>query len=355
VGAVRIGFVSDTHEADDPLAVIEQLRGLQCDWNIHLGDIGGSPTSRRLVREFKEDGRILERLSVEERARYDTLVQQGQRDILAWLQVTTGNDPQAAAIRRQETADSYYTIIAAMSLLPNHLFLAGNVEHITGRGPMLAEILRQRHERLIVEPEVLSTPEGTIILWPSAASKLDTSQLVDLAGSLRRQIHPGGPVIMASHEQIFKGPTPVVYRRRVETTGRPPASIPFYEPNTARFGMLRLLRQLPPTTPMVMVHGHIHDTCEVIAAGAPYLRDGQGAGLAVRLYGLSHQREERSQQPAGVRRRVPSYCVPAGRVVEMAIGEGSYNIRTLPPPSPSMKLPLTTQAHLATQAETGLG
>jgi hypothetical protein len=334
---IRIGLISDTHEADEPLAVIEQLRAQKCEWNIHLGDIGGSETSRALVREFKENGHVLDRLTTTQRTHYDALIRQGRRDVLAWLQVTVGDDPVAAATRRQETAISYSSIIMAMRSLPNHRLLAGNVEHINGRGPLIAEVLERHQEALVMHPLTVALDGGTLVLWPSLHPRPSEVELRLITEAIRHEIRPDAPVFLISHEQMFKGPIPARYRERVEANGRPPASIPYYEPNTTRMGMLHLLRVLPFTTELALIHGHVHDTDEVIATGAPYLRDRRDSSrLALRLFGLGH----RDQRPASGQwqapRRASNYCIPAGRVAILSLDGSSYTMELLPPP-PSAK------------------
>ncbi|MCL4534525.1 MAG: metallophosphoesterase [Bacteroidetes bacterium] len=328
---MRIGLISDTHEADDALAVVGQLRSLQCDYNVHLGDIGGSRTSRELVREYKENGRALERLTPAQRAQYDALVSSGTRGVLAWLHAVTADNPLAAQQRRRETAESYDAIVGAMKSLPNAMFLAGNVEHIVGRGETIRRTFGRHGVELITGQRVLLLAGGALVLWPSPhLQEMDEGALVRLADELSEETNGRRPVIVVAHEQIFRGPTPGVYRARVEATGRPPASIPFYEPSAARLGILRFFRRLPASVPAGIVHGHIHDPNEVIAAGAPYLRAADGKGLSLRLYGLGRRCEGPGERTPGRRRTIRSFCVPAGRAVVLTLERGDYRLDAAP-------------------------
>ena len=327
---VRIGLISDTHEADDPLALVEQLRDLRCDYHIHLGDIGGSATATRLVREYKENGRILERLTLAQRAQYDALIQSGTRGVLAWLRVTVGDNPQAAQVRRQETSECYDAVVGAMKSLPNTFFLAGNVEYIVGRGEIARQCVARHEVELITQPRLVSLDGAALILWPATAQAPEVRGLVQLGEELAEQSRGHRPVVLLTHEQVFRGPRPEVYRARVEATGRPPTSIPHYEPNAARSGILRLLRTLPPTVPAGIIHGHIHDSNEVIAAGAPYLRRIDGKGLGLRLYGLGRHRGDIDERGAGKPRLVSTFCVPVGRLAVLTIENGDYRLEMSP-------------------------
>lgn len=330
---MRIGLISDTHEAEDPVAVVEQLRGLHCDYNVHLGDIGGSHSSRALVREYKENGRILERLTPAQRANYDALIRSGTRGVLAWLHVTVADNPHVAQQRQQETADSYDAIVGAMKSLSNAMFLAGNVEHIVGRGEIVRQTFRCHDAELITAPRVLPVDRGALALWPSPPiQEIEEQALVQLADGLAEEAAGGRPVVVLSHEQMFRGPVPAVYRARFEAMGRPPASIPFYEPHGARAGMLRFLRRLPSSVPTGIVHGHIHDPNEVIATGAPYLRSYEGKGLRLRLYGLGRRCEEPGERGHCERRIIGSFCVPAGRAVVLTLENGDYRLDAAPSP-----------------------
>lgn len=327
---MRIGLISDTHETEHPLMLVEQLRRLSCDYNIHLGDIGGSWSSSQLVRRFKEDGRILDTLSAPRRARYDALVQAGTREVLAWLQVTVGDDPEGARRRRRETAESYDAIIGAMKSLPNAIFLGGNVEHIAGRGEMVRQAIARHRVDYLDTPQVRLAHGTALLLWPSPENRRqETGALVALAERLRGLVRGCSPVLILTHEQMFKGPVPAVYRAGVEATGRPAGSIPYYEPNPQRLAMLRLLRGLPPDTVMGVVHGHTHDGNEILMAGAPYLGPQDEQGLRLRLYGLGGGCDEPGQRGTE-RQAFGSFCVAAGRLAVLTVEDGGYRVENIP-------------------------
>ncbi len=323
--ALRIGLISDTHEAPDPVALVEQLRRLHCDFNIHLGDIGGSYSSSLLVREYKENARILEGLTPDQRAEYDSLVASGERGVIAWLHVTVGDDPEEARRRRRETAESYDAVVAAMKSLPNLYFVAGNVERIVGRGELVRHCFRHHGLELIEHPRLVEAGSASLVLWPSPR-KEDLPGITCKADELAAEIKRPGPVLVLAHEQLFRGPVPAVYRARVEATGRLPRSIPYYEPNPAGPAILRFLRLLPRSIRIGMLHGHIHDGNDVIQAGVTYMRPAPGKGLWLRLYGVGRMPGEEGPRHPGLRRAVTSYGVPTDGLVVVTIEGEDYRI-----------------------------
>ncbi len=329
---IRIGLISDTHETDQPLTLVEQLRGLGCDYYVHLGDIGGSRTSAHLVREYKGNPSILEHLSPEKRAQYEMAVRNGVRGVIAWLQVAVDDDPEGARLRRQETADSYDEVVAAMQSLPNAVFLAGNVEHIAGRGEIVRRMVAKYGVDFVESPQARWLDGAAMVLWPSPAKReQDLPSMLRLADELRERVVGHAPVLILTHEQMFKGPMPAVYRAGVEATGRLAGSIPYYEPNAQRLAMLRFLRSLPPEVVCGVVHGHIHDPNEAILAGAPYLGPLGSRGLRLRLYGLDGPCRGSGWRGAG-RRTAGSFCVPAGRLAVLTVEGVDYRVEMLPPP-----------------------
>ncbi len=318
----RIGIVSDTHDAQDPVGLIRKLGRQDCDYYVHLGDIGGSRLVAKLVREYKQSLGSLDNLSPEDRRHFHDLRKQGLTPVWAYIETKLGSDLQARSQRLKETRQSWDVVLAEMSKLPDPLFVSGNIDSSLIKTNVVAPEFHRHGLFLIVQPHFLELDSGLAILWPSMkgteaelVKQLDQTveQLVELSQNRSR-------VVILAHEPLFKGPRPHRYMANVEASGLTASTVPYFEPNPSWKLLLRLLRAVPAEVELAFVYGHVHDPHHVIQAGAPYLRGSLAEGLEYRLFGLG---SPAAQYRAKGRRALRMFCVPSSRVAVLTVGQDS--------------------------------
>ncbi|MCL5961577.1 MAG: hypothetical protein M1358_20065 [Chloroflexi bacterium] len=327
---LRIGLIADTHEASDPLALIRLLGRQRCDLNVHLGDIGGSKYTSKLVHEFKENLGNLDHLTPEDQESYDELRKKGTPAIWAYIEMRTRHDPKSHERRVLETTKSYASVIEAMSQLRRIFFVSGNIDRALSKMDGVRTILEENGVDLIAEPKLIELGDQAIALWPSMkpvtqklARRLDTI-IADFVNRLENKRR----LVVLAHEQLFKGPVPKTYRENVKRAGLKALTVPFYEPNPTWVHLMSLFRLLPAYVDLVFVHGHVHDPCNVIMAGAPYLKGTPELGLAYRLYGFGSPSSADNCDRRG-RRTVRIFCVPADEAMIIVLDGQGVRMETL--------------------------
>lgn len=284
---VRIGLIADTHEADDPVTLIDLLAAERCDLNVHLGDVGSAPLVTRLVRAYKRTTTWYEAFTPEQRARYDANIARGLRGVRAYLDAHLTDDPTLREARERDTIASYESTIEAFRALSEPHVIRGNVDTYWIGHERVRRIFTGGGITLHEEATTLDLGPGALVLWPSARTDPASRREVERrTRRLSRDLRGRERVVVAGHEQIFRGPIPAAYQRNVDAAGLAPTTIPHYAPGAHRDCLLALARALAPESDLALISGHIHDPVEVLGAGAPLLRRRAEPGLEYRLYGL---------------------------------------------------------------------
>jgi hypothetical protein len=317
-------LVSDTHESADPLALIDRLQKLRCDVHVHLGDVGGARAFMLAVREFKRSLGSVEGLSEQQREEFAKLVGQGISPMRAYGDAMLGADAALREKRRLETQESYDGVIRALGALANAYCLAGNVDKALFKAGVVGRSGPARNVTLVTRPSWVDFGDRAVVLWPSL--RLDEpnrkEEFADLVSDFARRGTDKRQVVVLGHEQLFKGPPPRVYKERVILWGLDAVTVPWFEPTPSWRHLISFFRQLPGDTEVAYVFGHVHDAQEVIVAGVPALRDGDGPAMRYRLYGLGH-RLSPQDRGRNLRRCVRMYYVPIETVAVLTLGPGS--------------------------------
>ena len=327
---LRIGLISDTHEAENPADLIATLASQKCDLYVHLGDIGGSRLASKLVREFKQTLGNLDHLSQSERGRFEDLRMQGMPPMWAYIETKLGADSEAREKRAAEARESYLEVLRAMNMLSNVIMVSGNIDNSLLRTHVLGSDMNEECPRLVSEPELLDLGSRAIIVWPSIKnpSPAIAARVHDLLDSFTQSVRGKEQVIVFAHEQIYKGPSPARYKENVEAAGLQATTVPRYEPNPCWRKLLHLFRSLKPSQDAAMVYGHVHDPHQVIQAGAPYLKGSSSQGLRYRLHGLGSK--EATQAPGrNGRRTVRLFTIPADAVCVLHLTPRRMRLETV--------------------------
>ena len=315
---IRIGIVADTHEASDPRLLIEELGRQSCDFYVHLGDIGGSPLTTRLVHEYKQTLGNLDHLNREDRERFDQLRNQGLTPIWSYIEMRMGESQELRQQRLDETTASYALVIEAMAKLEPVYFVSGNIDRALANSDSVRPAFEKNGVSLITEPRLIDLDDQAVVLWPSmkVLSPEFARNLERVIDDFNGRLRSKRRVVVMAHEQLFKGPPPAKYAENVERAGYKALTVPYFEPSPTWQYLLRLFRALPLSTDLAFVHGHVHDPCQVIQAGAPYLKGTPEAGLEYRLYGIA------TACNGGIkrgRRTLRIFCVPANEAMVLML------------------------------------
>lgn len=318
-GIFRIGIIADSHVNPHLTATIATLAAQRCDHVVHLGDIGGSPTIVQLVDNFKRNGDARAGLTPVQIVRRRALEASGLRPTMAYLEALTEEQPELRQAWRTETIASYGSVIAAIGPLGPVQVVAGNVDRTWLRH---AEVRRAFHRNDLILHEVPVTQEigdWTLVFWPSV-ERAEITQLAafdQAIAHLRHTVDRQRPLLILAHEPLFRGPTPALYRSRLGQIGQTSATIPFYGPSPSRHELVAFLQDWSGEI-LGMASGHIHDGPQIVAIGAPYLRDRHREGLSFRIGGGGTGR-----------RRVPLFCVPADRPALIDLGPNGATCKIL--------------------------
>lgn len=321
----NIGLVADTHDVDDPVGVIEALAQHACDYNIHLGDIGGSRTVMHVVREFKRYLGDPGHLPAEEQRQFHDSIQRGASPLRAYVEARLGDD--GLALRVAETSGAYRAILARMARLSHPILLRGNVDGMQLQAPHIQACFAESPLQLVTRPRLINLDWLALLLWPSLrhVSAAEEAELADTTVALSAAAAQKTHVIVLAHEHFFKGPGAGLYSERVARAGLQQRTVPRFDPNPTWRCLMRFLRRLPATARCYYIFGHVHDTADVMIAGAPALRNPAGPGLRYRLYGLGW-RGERGGLANGARRSITMLPVAVDDVALLGVHRGCDDI-----------------------------
>lgn len=308
----RIGLIADTHEADEPVRLTEALARLGCDLYVHLGDVGGAREITAAVRRIKQYPESVGDLSTDRQALHRDFLGRGLSPLRAYLATVLDDQPEARWGRMIETQRNYEAIVEVLAGLPDALCLSGNTDRILmARNQALEAPFALTGLTFLVWPAWREVAGHLIVFWPSLARDQVADPRVDaFVGSVIDRAKRQESITVIAHEQLFKGPSPAAYRRNALVRGYRPLTVPNYEPTMSWPPLTRLLRGLPPSARIAFLHGHVHDSNEVLGAGAPYLRRRPDGALEYRV-------------PAGPEapgRRIPSYSVPIEHLAVLTLG-----------------------------------
>ena len=308
---LRIGLIADTHEADEPVRLADELAALECDLYVHLGDVGGSREITAAVRQFKQYPESAADLPSDRDRVYQANLDRGMPALRAYLDAVLARTPAARQARLAETRGNYDAIVRRLAGLPNAVCLSGNTDRLLmACNAQLQAPFALTGLPFVTWPTWREVAGCLIIFWPSLGrDQVAAPELGQLVEELLRVAAGYRTVSVLAHEQLFKGPAPETFRRNALARGYRPLTVPNYEPNLSWAHLTRLLRGLPADTRIYYVHGHVHDGNEVLGAGAPYLRALPGGGLSYRIPGHG--------KSAG--RRVPSYSVPIDHLAVLTV------------------------------------
>jgi hypothetical protein len=319
---LRIGLISDTHEADDPVELTRSLKTLDCDWYVHLGDVGGSKSWMQAVRAFKQSMGALEGLSEAQRQDYQQRLQGGASHLRAYAESVLGLDPAGNERRLAEIKANYLAVLNALGEFEHAYCLTGNVDRALFKGGVIEDVRSQYPVTLVTTPLWLDHGDSAVVFWPSMRVE-NTDRARRLNAIVNDFVERGADkarIVILAHEQIFKGPPPRVYKHRIQAAGLDAVTIPWYEPNPTRHYLGEFLRRLSPQVEITFVFGHVHDPLHVIQAGVPHLlSDHRRLGLRYRLYGLGNNVIERDRG-LHLRRQLTLYYVPIERLARLSIG-----------------------------------
>ncbi|HEX2171074.1 MAG TPA: hypothetical protein VHL09_01340 [Dehalococcoidia bacterium] len=323
ISELRIGLIADTHEADEAVRLAEELTRLDCHLYGHLGDVGGSREITAAVRQYKQYPESVADLPSESHAAFHEFRAKGLSELRAYLATVLSDRPEARLGRMAETRDNYEAIVGLLAGLPDALCISGNTDRVLmARNQSLVALFELTGLPFLVWPAWREVNGHLLVFWPS----LDRAQVADArVGDFvdkvidRAQRHES--VVILAHEQLFKGPAPAAYRRNALARGHRPLTVPHYEPATSWPHLTRLLRGLPRSARIASLHGHVHDSNEVLGAGAPYLRCLPDGALGYRV-------------PAGPEapgRQIPSYSVPIEHLAVVTLRPDGYTFEAWRP------------------------
>jgi hypothetical protein len=312
VAELRIGLIADTHEADEPVRLTEALVALGCDLAVHLGDVGGSREITAAVRRIKQYPESVADLPADRRALHQEFLSRGLSPLRAYLATVLDDSPDARWGRMLETQRNYEQIVDLLAGLPDALCLSGNTDRVLmARNQALVAPFALTGLTFLVWPAWREIAGHLIVFWPSLGRDQVADPRVDtFVDKVIERARRHESIAVIAHEQLFKGPPPAAYRRNALARGHRPLTVPHYEPTTSWPPLTRLLRGLPRSARVAFLHGHVHDSNEVLGAGAPYLRRLPGGALEYRV-------------PAGPEapgRRIPSYSVPIEHLAVLTLG-----------------------------------
>lgn len=325
--SIRIGLVADTHEAAEPWTLIEELGKQKCDFYVHLGDIGGSQLTTRFVHEFKRTLGNLDHLGRKDRERYEKLRSQGLTPIWSYIEMRMGDSLDLRKQRMDETVASYSQVIGGLSKLKPVYFVSGNIDRALAGFENIKPLFEKNGVTLISEPKTIDLGDQAVILWPSmkVLNQEFARQLDEIVDDLGGRLRSKKRAVVLAHEQLFKGPPPNKYAENVERAGFKALTVPYFEPSPTWRHLLKLFRSLPPSVDLAFVHGHVHDPCYVIQAGAPYLKGTGEFGLEYRLHGINSGCDGVKRG----RRVVRIFCVPANEVMVLKLETQNVRIESV--------------------------
>jgi len=320
-----IGLVADTHDVDDPVGVIEELARHAGEYNVHLGDIGGSRTVMHVVRDFKRHLGDIGHLPAGQQRQYHDAIQRGASPLRAYVETRLGDD--GLALRVAETSGAYRAILARMARLPNPILLRGNVDGMQLQAPHIQACFAESPLQLMTRPRLIDLDWLGLLLWPSwrHMNAAEEGELADTVVALSAAAAGKTHVVVLAHEHFFKGPSAGAYTARVARAGLQQLTVPRFDPNPTWSHLMQLFRRLPFTIRSYYVFGHVHDAAEVMVAGAPALRNPAGPGLRYRLYGLGW-RGERGGLTNGARRGLTMLPVAVNEVALLGVRRGRDDI-----------------------------
>ena len=299
----RIGLIADTHELRSPTSFGPAMAALNADLNIHLGDVGSSPTIVGLVDTFKKmHGKV--EMTGPQRAKFDDSIGRGRSPVRAYLESWITIWPELDEIRVRETFEHCSQVLGAWRSLRRPYIVAGNVDRNWLRHPTARQLFEDSGAGLVELPELLDYGRVKLLLWPSMSpqGEHERFEIERTVTRIGREIKGCDLLAVFVHEQLFRGPTPSRYLANLTDAGLSHSTVPYYAPNPTRRELYGLLAALPLECQIVAFSGHIHDRQEVIAAGVKYLPEGPNGGLLLRLPPASGQD----------RRHVECFCLPAG-------------------------------------------
>ena len=279
------------------------MGALNADLNIHLGDVGSSPTIVGLVDTFKKQHGEVE-MTGPQRAKFDDSIARGQSPVRAYLESWIAIWPELDEIRVRETFEHCGQVLSAWRSLRRPYIVAGNVDRNWLRHPTARQLFQDSGAALVELPKLLDYGRVKLLLWPSMRpnSECQRMELEQAIARIGREIKGCELLAVFVHEQLFRGPTPARYLANLTDAGLSHSTVPYYAPNPTRRELGGLLAALPPECRILAFSGHIHDRQEVIAAGVKYLPEGPNGGLRLRLPPASGRS----------RRHVECFCLPAG-------------------------------------------
>lgn len=299
----RIGLIADTHEMRSPTSFGPAMGALNADLNIHLGDVGSSPTIVGLVDTFKKKHGKVE-MTDPQRAKFEDSISLGRPPVRAYLESWIAIWPELDEIRVRETFEHCSQVLGTWRLLRHPFIVAGNVDRSWMRHPTARQLFHDSGAALVELPKLLDYGRVKLLLWPSMrpSSECQRMELEQEIARISRAIEGCELLAVFVHEQLFRGPTPSRYLANLTDAGLSHSTVPYYAPNPTRRELGGLLAAQPPECRILVFSGHIHDRQEVIAAGVKYLPEGPNGGLLLRL------------PPASGRssRQVECFCLPAG-------------------------------------------
>ena len=279
------------------------MGALNADLNIHLGDVGSSPTIVGLVDTFKKQHGEVE-MTGPQRAKFDDSIARGQSPVRAYLESWIAIWPELDEIRVKETFEHCGQVLSAWRSLRRPYIVAGNVDRNWLRHPTARQLFEESDAGLVELPELLDYGRVKLLLWPSMSPKSECERLEmeQTIARIGREIKDCDLLAVFVHEQLFRGPTPSRYLANLTDAGLSHSTVPYYAPNPTRRELCGLLDALRPESQIVAFSGHIHDRQEVIAAGVKYLPEGPNGGLMLRFRAANGQN----------RRHIECFCLPAG-------------------------------------------
>lgn len=299
----RIGLIADTHEMRSPTSFGPAMAALNADLNIHLGDVGSSPTIVGLVDTFKKMHGEVE-MTGPQRAKFDDSIARGRSPVRAYLESWIAIWPELDQIRVKETFEHCSQVLGAWQTLPRPCIVAGNVDRNWLQHPAARKLFEDSGAELVELPRLLDYGQAKLLLWPSMSpkSRCEREEMEQSIARIGYEINGCDLLAVFAHEQLFRGPTPARYISNLKDAGLSPSTIPYYAPNPTRRELGGLLAALSPECQILAFSGHIHDRQEVIAAGVKYLPEGPNGGLLLRLPPTIDR----------IRRHVECFCLPAG-------------------------------------------
>lgn len=285
----RIVILSDTH---DSLAVpekVEQMKSLDGDINVHIGDVFDSKIRAEILGIFKVNQDLaIEQLTEREKEIFDHLVADGNVPIRAYWMARVRANPELLQNIKVELDQAYEIFVSTFRELPKAKWLYGNVEqsYVQSTDFQKTKVVKDKQENIeaVSLPKTFYEDEKNLgVLFPSLPKKENiTEQVNNFLHELEIKIKENSNlrnVIIIAHEYLYHGLPPEKFKEKMAEARIEEYYVPFYLPNNYRKEILDFIFKIPEGVNVKFIYGHLHDSKEITQAGIAFKHADDKVGM----------------------------------------------------------------------------